>query len=290
MEERNFEELSQDLKNLVGFGLKIIEWDHAKTKGKYEDSPVIFFLRNLIEEIDAISILVKYGCADSSKNLLRTALENLFYLDYLLESNTKMRSISYLVWNTLNNNKVLARLIENSNEYKDLSKKFEKDKLLKGMTPPIVEEAVDLIKLGLKILEQPDFKLVKDEYDSVKAKIKRNPNWYSLFDGPLSLEQLANQINRGGTYEILYRNWSHCVHGTDIMQGKQSEGEIKFRNSKVIIDITLHCFNICSDIFKLYVEKRIPERMVELCEWHESSVKQPFIDLNNRAQLNVENI
>ena len=230
MEETSFEKLSQNLKNLVGFGLKIIEWDRAKTKESYEDSPVIFFLRNLIEEIDAISILVKYGCADSSKNLLRTALENLFYLDYLLENNTKMRSISYLVWNILNNNKVLARLIENSNEYKDLSKKFEKDKLLKGMAPPIVEEAGDLIKLGLKGLEQADFKLVKDEYDSVKTRIKRNPNWYSLFEGPQTLEQLANQINRGGTYEILYRNWSHCVHGTDIIQGKQSKGEVKFRN------------------------------------------------------------
>ena len=72
--EKVLEEFGTGIDQLVNFGSNIIAWDMEKKDGGDEDLPPILFLRNFIEEIDAISILVRKSSIDSCNNLLRTAL------------------------------------------------------------------------------------------------------------------------------------------------------------------------------------------------------------------------
>jgi len=82
---------------LVTFGSDLIDWDLTREGVEKKDGYLvpILFLRNLIENIDAIGILILQGASDPSKSLPRTVLENFYSLEYLLDENEHERSMSF---------------------------------------------------------------------------------------------------------------------------------------------------------------------------------------------------
>jgi hypothetical protein len=67
--------LSDKIDEMVAFGAQILVWELGK-KGDDTDLPPILFLRNLLENADAIGILVRHSSIEPCLILLRTALEN----------------------------------------------------------------------------------------------------------------------------------------------------------------------------------------------------------------------
>ncbi len=285
------QQFSDGLDEVVNFGSNIINWDLNRLNGSDEDLPSILFLRNFIEEVDAISILIKHSSVDPCKNLLRTALENLFYLEYILDNDSKNRSLSYLVWNVIKNNKLLTKADGKSKEFVDFSNKCKKDKFLKHSTPFIIYQA-DLLKAdGEKMLFLPKYLPIKIEYDNTKKRLKKSPSWYSLFNGPDNLEKLANTLNFNAMYEVLYRGFSDSIHGTDIIQGKLSSdlsgmAQVdSIRNPKQAQAITQNCINFCVITFKTYIVKRIPEKQTEFNNWY-SSIREFNLRLGHQQLIN----
>src|SRR6185312_6406865 len=92
-------ELSGNVEECVNFGSHLVSWLFQIPNGNEVDLPIIMFLRNILDELDAISILIKYSSIESCNNLLRTVLENFFHLEYILEKDTYDRSMCFLVWN-----------------------------------------------------------------------------------------------------------------------------------------------------------------------------------------------
>lgn len=270
------QQFSNGLEEVVNFGSNIINWDLNRPTGSDEDLPAILFLRNFLEEVDAISILIKHSSVDPCKNLLRTALENLFYLEYILEKDSKNRALSYLVWNVIRYNKFLTKADGKSPEFNDFANKCRKDKFLKYSTPFIIKQS-DLLKAeGKKMLQLPKYLPIKTEYDNTKKRLKKSPPWYSLFNGPDSVEKLASVLNFDALYEVLYRGFSDSIHGTDIIQGKLSSDlsgmpQIdSLRSPKEAQAITQHCINFCLITFKNYIGKRIPDKQNEFNDWYGS--------------------
>lgn len=286
------QQFSNGLEEVVNFGSNIINWDLNRPSGDDEDLPAILFLRNFIEEVDAISILIKHSSVDPCKNLLRTALENLFYLEYILDNDSKNRSLSYLVWNLIKNNKLLTKADGKSAEFNDFANKCKKDKFLKYSTPFIIKQA-DLLKAdGEKMLLLPKYLPIKTEYDKTKIRLKKSPPWYSLFSGPDSIEKLAETLNFNAIYEVLYRGFSDSIHGTDIIQGKLSSdlsgmAQIdSIRNPKEAQAITQNCINFCIITFKTYIVKRIPDKQNEFNAWY-SSIREFNLKLGEQQLIIV---
>ena len=82
--------------------------------------------------------------------------------------------------------------------------------------------AESLLTIGNQLLETPKYHPFKLEYEQTKKKLKRPPYWYSLFDGPKSIKQLAERLKHPVLYDVFFRHWSSSIHGTDIIQGKLS--------------------------------------------------------------------
>ena len=290
--EKILEEFGNGIDRLVNFGSNIIAWNLDKKDGGDEDLPAILFLRNFLEEIDAISILIRKSSIDSCNNLLRTALENFFCVCYLIEKDFKQRSMAFLVCNALNNRKNIERVDGRSEEFKRMEKIFKNDRLLRNTNLSILPNADKYLEDNQNLLELPKFKAVKHEYDITKKRLKRRPVWYSLFNGPTNLEALATQLGYPAIYEVLYRAWSTSIHGNDIIQGKLSGTEgnkaaiVQIRLPNNAQSVTQNCFNLSIILFKEYIEKLIPNRIMDFRTWY-GSIREFSIRLGKNQFINV---
>lgn len=267
---------SDKINEMIAFGAKILAWDLGK-KGDDADLPAILFLRNLLENADAIGILIRHSSIEPCKILLRTALENYCSIEYLIQEpeKSKERSLCFMVWNFVEHGKWLIKTDKNSKEFLELKENFLKDKLMITNYPLILENAKTLISRLDDLLATAPYKLIKEEYD-LKASKKRNPAWYSLFGGPDSLRALAYKVKLPALYEVLYRGWSHSSHGNNIVQGKlkkDSSGMLDIEPLRTPDDadsIAQHCTNLVIAAFLNYVSNRLPERKPELLQFYEN--------------------
>ncbi|WP_421896877.1 DUF5677 domain-containing protein [Marinoscillum sp.] len=267
-------QLAEKVDELPMFGSRIIEWDISQSKGGDHQLPAVLFLRNFLELIDSIAILIRNSSIDPCKSLLRTSLETFFYLDYLLDDEQERRAMCFLVWNAHRNIKLYKKLDGESELFKQLKSKYAKDKYLKNIDPFIYKEIVNpALENSESLLNLPSYQPINLEYLRTK-NLRKNPNWYSLYDGPKDVEELATKSQFSILYEILYRSWSQAVHGTDIIQGKISksnsgQGEIlQIRFPAEAQSITQYCFNLSIPIFQKFIEKRIPEKIDEFKKWY----------------------
>src|SRR3989339_476079 len=87
--------------------------------------------------------------------------------------------------------------------------------LLFRETLAFVDAIVPLIRLpskeGVSIILRKPFKSIDQEYKRIK-KVNGKPKWYSLWDGPRTIEDLFRYMNRPIIYEEIYRTWSGIVH------------------------------------------------------------------------------
>lgn len=291
--QQTLSEFSQAIDELVNFGSQIILWD-LQTAGKHEDHlPATLFLRNFLEEIDAISILVKNSSIDPSKNLLRTTLENLFYIEYLLEADTYNRSMAFLITNAFKNRNLALKVDGKSQAYLDFNKIFKADKLIKNSPPAILKEADKFLENSEKLINSKRYSPFKIEYERTNKVLKKPPEWYSLFNGPRSIKDLATYLKYPALYEVLFRGWSPSSHGTDIIQGKLTSSGVgtaeivQIRYSKDAQSVTNHCFNLCLLLFKTFIQKRIPSKFTEYQNWH-SSIRHIAIQLVDKEILIVK--
>jgi len=273
--ENELNRITEGLEEAVNFGTQILN-KGMKKGGTEADLPAVLFLRNMLENIDAITVLIRNGVIEPCNNLLRTALENLFSLEYLLADSGKIteRSRSFLVWNFVTQEKWLSKADIGTPAYKEMEAKFKKDRLMKSAFPYFID-ADDLGKeMSQKIFSLPGYQEVKQEYDRTK-KIKKNPAWYSLYDGPGNLEQVASLLDLPALYEVLYRGWSPTTHGNNILQGKieiSKEGFAKIaplRDPYPAASIAQHCMNICILSFRAFISWKVPEMGKEYDKWYQ---------------------
>jgi len=68
-----------------------------------------------------------------------------------------------------------------------------------------------------EMLAIPELVAIAEEYRKTKKLRGGKPNWYSLYDGPRNIQKLAQSLNRGASYAILYKEWSERIHSGDVV-------------------------------------------------------------------------
>ena len=287
-DQTQLKELSDVLNQTADLGAAILEADFSKG-GNELNLPPILFLKNLISTIDGISVLVANAIMEPCNVLLRTLLENFFSLEYLLEDNagSGQRSRNFMVWDYLERRKWLKKGDVNSHEHAILIKKFKQDKRLYDspvMTFPMADKICERIDQGLN---NKNNLATWKEYQRTKKVKKKAPAWYSLFNGPGSIEELAAKVGYPALYEILYRGFSPSSHGNNIVPGKISfpdgpEVHLEpLRDTTLVASTVNHCLQISNLAFRTYLSKRVPFMAKNYQEW--VSVAFPY-----STQLNDE--
>ena len=147
---------------------------------------------------------------------------------------------------------------------------------MKNSKPASFESAVNYLAIGKALLESPKYLSVKNEYDLTRKKLKNNMAWYSLFNGPRNLKDLAEKLNHYVLYDVFFKNYSASTHGVDIIQGKlrggsnENLGILQLRNPANAQDIVYNCFNFCLLVYSNFLQTKLPEKQKEYDEWLKS--------------------
>jgi len=277
----------------VNFGTHLMKWDADKKRAGDENLPPLLFLRNILELSDAISILVRNSSIDPCKILLRSLLENVFGLEYLLENETEKRSLAYIVWHTHKDLKVYEKLNSSTPTGKQFKKEIEKDKLVQNANNYFDGPKLSAAKQNAEdMLRLPKYVPIENEYQLTNKRVK-NPHWYSLFNGPYNVEKLAKHLNLHASYEILYRNYSGNVHSTSIFQKKlvpNSDGTvaiIQIRYPEDAQSITQNTLNLLLLAYLIYFKERVPEKNQDFKNWY-NQFRTPYQELATKEFIKIK--
>lgn len=160
-----------------------------------------------------------------------------------------------------------------SDYFKKVQTAFNKDKYFKDIPAIVLPNIEKGVQNNQELLKSDKYNSTVSEYERTKKKLNKNPNWYSLYEGPLNIEKLADNLGFNTYYEMLYRTLSSSTHGTAIIQGKITRNKDKgidvfqIRLASGAKNVIVFSINLTSLLFKNYVHKRIPNKKVEFDTW-----------------------
>ena len=213
-----FSEFLQDCNHCLVMAWKIVDEAAAPTGEEYH-APILLLAHHMIESVDGVAILVSKSGGHSCQPLLRSALEASLGVQYILEKDTKQRALSYQVAHAHKKIRLYERFDPTTDAGKELRKLLDGDDLEDFFNRLPFLNYPKLITNLQDMLDRPDFQPVEAEWQRLRTlNKKRDPDWYSLFDGPKNLRQLAVHLRMAGMYEFLYRFWSEKVHAGMAME------------------------------------------------------------------------
>lgn len=194
---RGLAELTEGLMVAVDVATRTLGW--ALDTGHRECLPSAMGLfRGVIERADSITSLIPRGQVESIRVLLRSELECLLQLEYMLKEKSDERNLHY--------------------RHASVVKRIEWHK--RALSDPMAAETKekrDAIRTQLKQLQAV---LLEPHYVGIANAVatKKGNNWYSYDGGPSSIELLAGRLGRTDVYEWGYRYHSAAVHGSEGVQ------------------------------------------------------------------------
>jgi len=192
--------------------------DSAVNVAADEHLPVFASYYHVIGMTDGIEVLISQSCAVPAIPLLRSSFEALLTIEYILEGDYQRRAFAWLVCYVHNRLSQYEMLDPSHQKGKEFLVTFAADSVSKHMKLPSFPNLSQVIQNLKSLLNNPNYQFADYEYQRIKSIRKRKPNWYSLFDGPGNLRDLAKHLNWGAQYDILYRSWSSIAHADDLSQ------------------------------------------------------------------------
>jgi hypothetical protein len=265
--------VSKLIDEAIDFGTNLQKWQLEKNSNSDENIVPILFFRNILSVADGISVLIKNSSIDNAKSLVRVLMESVFSLEYLLQENTKNRALSYFVWNAHRDLKFLEQLNPNTESGKQFKAKIAKDRFAKDTEFKEHPEFVAGKRNAEELLKLPDYIPVEEEYQRTCAK-KKNPNWFTLYDGPADFEQLSSKIKLDGFYQLHYRSYSRNIHSTNVHKDVFFPNEngtqyiIQIRYSKDCLAVSVDTINFLIVAFMTVIGKLLPEKNDDYLNWY----------------------
>jgi hypothetical protein len=219
-----FSDFFQECNRCLVLAWDIVQEAAAPTTEEYH-TPILMLVHHAIESLDGVSILVSKGGSHPCQPLLRSALEAVLGVLYILEKDTKQRALAYQVAHAHKKIKLYDRLDPTTQAGKELRKLLAGD-MMEGFfnALPFLNYPKMIANLQA-MLVKPDFQPIEAEWQRLKAlNKKRDPEWYSLFGGPRNVRELAVHLGMAGMYEFLYRFWSESVHAGMAMEAIGTKG------------------------------------------------------------------
>lgn len=156
----------------------------AKSNEQYHVT-ILLLVRHVIESLDGVSILVFKGGSHPCQPLLRSALEAVLGILYILEGDTKRRALAYQVAHAHKRIKFHEKLDPTTDAGKDLRDLLKDDPCLEVFNKLPRVDYPKLIQNLKGMLAAPDFQPIEQEWQTLKKKRKnKEPEWFNLFGGP----------------------------------------------------------------------------------------------------------
>jgi len=205
------------LDEIRNYGLAAFKRSLVSSQGRAEDAVILFSYFGLLEMLDGVRVLIAEAAPVPARPILRTIFEQLLTLRWLTEADTERRTRAYLFVNMVRDRAFLEKCDPSSPAGRAFRKLLQSDPLAAGAPLPNSAQAASRVKRLDQLLADPRYDEVHREYDALKKTAKRRPEWYELFAGPRSIEQLAQRLGQTSHYEFVYRWLSRTSHAGDAL-------------------------------------------------------------------------
>lgn len=188
--------------------------------------------------------------------------------------------------------KYYNKFLNSENSSAQFKIQIEKDELnlniSRFMDHPEIIKVRDAKK---SLLEKLEFLDIQKEYLRTTKK-KKNPNWYSLYNGPENLEELAKRLKKNIRYEFFYRKYSENVHGLNLKKGMVYIGNnqaqiIQIRDFEDTQNVTSDTASLLLEIYNLFIIKRVPNKIDDFRNWY-ATIRENYLDLSQRKYINYK--
>jgi len=253
----NLNQMSEVLDRSVCVGSNIVDWWFKNPGGEKMPTRtfvLITLLSSILSNADAISILLRSRSAETAKPLLRSMLECLFYLQWVMQDESGDLARAYLVMARKKELDLINRADPNHHEYKSIAGKLKPEDnffTLDDVDPRMNEHVKSMLE---KKLASPAAVDVFENLKSHKSPKAKNV-WYALNDGPTSVYELAVELGLAGFYERLYKPLCSNTHASDSDSFVLPfEGDFilkplrRVENAPWIFDTTCSIVNICNGL------------------------------------------
>jgi hypothetical protein len=180
-------------------------------------------LRQFLVHLDAVGILSAQGASASLELQLRSMLELLFTIEWILKADTQEKVDHLYVANLRSRRRWQAIGITGSPEANDNAKTAAR---LKAELPPEAEAEFK------REVASIDSALATPPYDSINAKFepfykknKRDSEWYKVYVKGTTIRSIAHDVNRAGEYKSFYSSFSSSAHGSNIFRSILFSGQ-----------------------------------------------------------------
>ena len=285
-------EFADLIENVSRFAGQVFIWlDDIKPLEQHL-APTLTLYRHAVELLDAIAGLVRRSSTDPAMILLRSLLESLLQLKYLLEDDQENRGMAFLVCHVHRKMDLHRRADENTQIGKIVRERLKADKVLSQVNLQPMRDLAESVQKLEEVVEQEPYVAAEKEYQRVQQERRRGvQSWYQLFDGPNDLFKLAEHLEYAGTYEIFYRQWSEKVHGSDVLSSSLSgDGAgkadiVQINRPDRAQEVTVYAVGLAFDLHRTIIGGLMPERESEYSSWCMANVRETYLDLIKRQDL-----
>lgn len=197
-------------------------------KDDFVDTVIIVFIRKIMEQLDAINVLYSVCLFEPAQILLRSLIENIVGLEFILKGDTEKRAAAYYLehhyqeldksenyFNTESENGKLIIDKIGKDEFEKVCEKLEKKK-----------QALDRLIKSKIIFKETD-KARKQKLDlkkkQSKSKGKVYIQWYEVCSEIKNIYGLMKEVGYEKYYDGIYGGLSFEVHGLNVTMGLSAD-------------------------------------------------------------------
>ena len=201
------------LRDLADYGSNLVHRSFTSSKKDLADVVLCgVLLKQIVAMLDAVETLVESGTVYAAFLPARAAFEASIYLEWILFSDSDRKAKCYIVSNFRDERLWALRTIKGTPEeavFESIAKSFGLD--IHARDPTLAADAKKHRDEVNRILAQPDFRSIDQEFDQLRGKRKLDLEWYKLV-GAKSIRQVAQAVGRLAEYEFFYAKGSQITH------------------------------------------------------------------------------
>lgn len=272
------------LADLASYGSNlVIRAFNSSPKNMAEVIACGVLLKQVVAMVDATQVLLAAGCGHAAFLPTRSAWEASVYLDWILSANSERRANCYLVGNYRDERVWIARVTPGSpdeSSFSQITKSIGLDVAAKR--PMLAAEAATHLAEVNRILSQPPLQAIDAEFQVVRGKNRRDPEWYQL-DGIKSIRGIAKDVGRLAEYETFYSKGSQVAHtGSYKDHIRFNDGQIRFKpirhlaDANLLIDFTVI---VAFGTYKRVLTRYRPGEIAALEKKYVDDWRQPWLNV-----------
>lgn len=190
----------------------------------YVDTVIILFIRKIMEQLDSINVLYSVSLFEPAQIILRTLIENIVGLEFILKDDTQKRAAAYylehhyqeldkseLYFNAESKYGKLIIAQKGKDEFDNDCKRLERKR-----------QALERLIKSKTVFQETDITR-KQKLDAQKKKSKKKKRvyiqWYEVCSNITSIYGLMKEIGYEKYYDTIYGGLSFESHGLNATMG-----------------------------------------------------------------------